>query len=336
MQLPSLRDNNRNITTPFGLLGTDENALSFALGYTLQQCPSLLQWFLGQIGIPGIRRTSLAEARIELQRHRKGELGDGVTDIEIRVPGSFHVIVEAKVGLSVPNLAQCQKYLPRLTESNEYNQRLVALVQSADMSIEQRYTRSDSELKDRLRCFHWSQFIPKCVDLIEDGRESVSALQAVRWFYTFLDQEYHMKAFTTEVWILPTSSAPLWPGGWSFLDTHLKCHVYYDHRHHSMRPLYIGFQGNGQVTAIHRVLSIEHETPPIKYVPQLSNVKAEWPRSPHTIWRLDKPVALPAPIPSGGNIVHRRKVSCDMDVLLSGKSVLEIENRMRERRGTGE
>lgn len=328
MQLPSLHANDRRITTPFGLLGTDENALSFALGYTFQQCPRLLQWFLGQIGLPGIRLSALAQAHITLQRHRSGESAEGITDIEVHLPGSFHVIVEAKVGLSVPTIDQCRKYLPRLTASSESTQKLVALVQSADMSFEQRYASSDPCLKQRLRSFHWSQFIPKCVGLIVGGRVSGSALQAVRWFYNFLDQEYQMKAFTTEVWILPASTDPLWEGGMSYLEIHQKHRIYFDQRSHSVRPLYIGLRSKGKLESLYRVLKIEHETPVSKYVPGL---KTKWKDNPLTIWHLDEPVLLPTPIPTGGGMWQRR-LGCDFDLLLRCKSVMEIETAMRERR----
>ena len=322
----------RAVSTPFGLLGNDENALSFALGYTFRECPVLLQRFLSAIGVPGIRLSSLGAAQIELQRHGAASGCKGITDIEIRLPGCFHVIIEAKVGLDLPSLEQCVQYVPRLSASDEPNKRLVALVQAPDGSFEQRYKKASAKLKEVLTAYNWSEFLLHCVHLMKTLGPNESQGRAVRWFYNFLDQEYRMKAFTTEVWIVPTNPDPLWPGGWNFLDTHLKCHVYYDPRHQSVRPLYIGFQGGGQLKAIHRVLRIEHEMPPIKYVPLLSHVKDEWPRSQMTIWHLDSPVALPSPLPSGGNNVHRRKVSCDMDVLLTGKSVLDIETRMRERR----
>jgi hypothetical protein len=322
----------RAVSTPFGLLGNDENALSFALGYTLRECPLLLRQFLSAIGVSGVRLNSLAAARIELQRHGAESGRKGITDIEIRLPGRFHVIIEAKVGLDLPSIEQCVQYAPRLEDSNEPVKRLVALVQVPNISFDGRYKKSSTALRDILVAYNWCEFLLSCVQLMKTCGQDESEGRAIRWFYNFLDQEYRMKAFTTEVWIVPTSSEPLWPGGWSFLDTHLKCHVYYDHRHQTVRPLYIGFQGNGQLTAIHRVLRIEHETPPIKYVPQLSHVKDEWPRSLLTIWHLDGPVALPTLMPSGGNNVHRRKVSCDLDVLLTGKSVLDIESRMRERR----
>src|SRR5262249_22290363 len=103
----------RLVTTPFGLLGTDENALSFALGYTFQQCTPLLQWFLRAIGISGVHQSALHKASIDLQQHRSGEPEQGITDIEVHLPGHFHVIIEAKVGLAVPSIEQCRKYLTR-------------------------------------------------------------------------------------------------------------------------------------------------------------------------------------------------------------------------------
>ncbi len=133
--LVPLHVSQRVVTSPFGLLGTDENALSFALGYTFQQCLPLLQWFLKEIGIQGVHNTTLRKARIDLQRHRSGDSGQGITDIEIHLPGYFHVVIEAKVGLAVPSIEQCCKYLPRFHDTNEPIQKLVALVQSADDSF---------------------------------------------------------------------------------------------------------------------------------------------------------------------------------------------------------
>lgn len=330
--MPELIAYGRTVSTPFGLVGNDENALSFALGYTFQACPLLLQRFLSDIGIPGIRLSALTSARIEMQRHGADSGCKGITDIEIRLPGRLHVIVEAKVGMDVPLIEQCLQYTPRFAEFNEPVQRLVALVESPDVSFDGRYTKAAPSLKGILTTFNWSQFLLSSVDLLKKCLPYDQEGRAIRWFYKFLDEEYRMKAFTTEVWIVPTSSEPLWPGGWSFLDTHLNYRIYYDHRYQSVRPLYIGYQAGGKLDAIHRVLRIEHEVEPIKYAPKLSSVAKEWPKSPHTIWHLDGPVALPSPIRSGGSNVHRRRVSCDMDVLLTAESVLDIENRMRERR----
>ena len=73
--LATLHVGDRRISTPFGLVGNDENALTFALGFTFQQCPSLLQKFLREIGINGVRRGSLRDVQIILQRRSRGDRG---------------------------------------------------------------------------------------------------------------------------------------------------------------------------------------------------------------------------------------------------------------------
>jgi hypothetical protein len=49
----------------------------------------------------------------------------------------------------------------------------------------------------------------------------------LRDFSRLLEEEYHMRAYTDEVWIVSASTAPLWPGGWNLADTHLKGRIYY-------------------------------------------------------------------------------------------------------------
>lgn len=68
----SLYVNHNPVTSPIGLLGTDENMLSFALGYTFQQCLPLLQLFLKHIGISGVQKNENEKDRhLSLQNRRK-------------------------------------------------------------------------------------------------------------------------------------------------------------------------------------------------------------------------------------------------------------------------
>jgi hypothetical protein len=249
----------RLVTTPFGLLGTDENALSFALGYTFQQCSPLLQWFLRAIGISGVHQSALQRASIHLQQHRSGEPKQGITDIEIHLPGHFHVIIEAKVELAVPTIKQCRKYIPRFQD--EPSQKLVALVQSPDRALLEGYAKQDRVLSKRLVAFQWADFIPECVRLMLGTSASAHEKEWVRSFYSFLDQEYPMKAFSTEVWILPINTEPLWPNGMSHWDIHKKYRVWWDYTRHTVRPLYLAFRVEGKLDSVYRVWSIEHGIP---------------------------------------------------------------------------
>lgn len=319
----------RLVTSPFGLLGTDENALSFALAYTFQQCPPLLHWFLGQIGISGVRGKTLEKARIELQSHR--EAGQGITDIEIRLDDYFHVIVEAKVGLAVPSLEQCQKYLTRFDDKKDPKQKLVALVESPDTSFIKRYKKVDPRLAKLLVLFPWSDLLPECLGLVFSDSVKPESKHWVRSFYRFLDQEYRMKAFTTEVWILPVETTqPLWKNGMTFWEIHQKYNVYWDSHHPTVRPLYLGFRVNGMLDGIYRVNKIEYERPIIEVIPELKELKEEWPKDPYTIWHYGPRVPLPTPLQTGAGMYSRR-VRSDLDLLLTCKTVKQVEEQMGKR-----
>ena len=318
------------VNTPFGLLGTDENALSFSLGYTFQQCLPLLQWFLYQVEIQGIHQKVFRNTQIHLQRHQSGDSKEGITDIEIHLPGHFHVIIEAKVGLAVPTLEQCQKYLRYFQKSNAPIQKLVALVQSPDDSFKSDYIQRDPGLATRLVCFNWAEFIPQCIRLMTDKSTTTEAKSWIRHFYRFLDEEYRMKAFSTEVWILPINTTPLWPNGMSFWQIHQKYNIYFDSVSPTVRPLYLGFRVDGQVNAIYRVTRIEQAVRVIDSVPELQNIEEEWPKKRQTIWHFGPPVPLANPVITGGGMYSRR-VRCDLDLLLKCKTVKEIEHEMGKR-----
>jgi hypothetical protein len=324
----ALHAHNRAVNSPFGLLGTDENALSFALGYTFQQCMPLLQWFLKQIGIEGVYQSSLQQARIDLQRCASGQ---GITDIEIHLPGRFHVIVEAKVGLAVPTIEQCRKYLPRFRSTNEPIQKLVAVLQSPDQTFVKNYGQHDKHLSKRLACFIWPRLLPECIRLMLGSSLSAEAREWIRCFYSFLDQEYGMKVFTTEVWILSINTDVLWPNGMSHWDIHKKYRFWWDYKEHSVRPLYIAFRVSGLLDSIYRVSRVEHAVPIIDLVPEMKNIRGPGPKKPATIWHFGPPVSLPKPLKTGGGMYNRR-VRCNLDLLLTCSSVQEIEVEMRKRR----
>ena len=327
----SLYAHDRLVRTPLGLLGTDENALSFGLGYTFQQCMPLLQWFLKYLGITGIHQSSLKNVRIDLQRHRTGDASQGITDIEIHLPGCFHVVIEAKVGMAVPSIEQCRKYLPCFETTKEPFQRLVALVQSPDQSFVKEYSKQDPKLCGKLVGFNWPQLFPECVRLMLSKSIPAHSKGWLDSFYSFLDQEFEMKAFSTEVWILAIDTKPLWPNGMSFWDIHRKYDLYFDRTHPTVRPLYFAFRVDGQVDGIYRVNRIEHSIPIIDLVPELVNLKVDWPTLPYTIWHFGARIPLANPLRTGAGMYNRR-VRCDLDLLLTCKTVQDIEVEMGKRR----
>lgn len=324
----SISCHDRPVTSPFGLVGNDENALTFALGYTLSNCPELLRRLLGEVGIKRVRSEVLASAEVYLQRYRS----EGITDIEIHVPGTLFVVIEAKVGLSIPSFGQCQKYLPRFKEHPEPQQKLVALVEGHHRAVWERYSAKDERFHGVLTGLSWSNVLAHAVRLQRACPPSSDEGRWIRFFQNFADREYQMKCYTDEVWIVPASTTPLWPGGMSFLDTHLKGKIYYRGANNLKKPLYIAFRSGGKVNTIQRVLSIELECPPIKALPQLASVPNPWPNKNHTIWHLSEPTPLQKPIPAGDSKMRARHCCVDLDILLSCTSIRDAELRMKARR----
>jgi hypothetical protein len=321
----------RLVATPFGLLGLDENALSFALGYTFAQCPPLLHAFLKDIGFRGLRHSALQDCHVLLQEHGGKHGLKGITDIELHLPGQFYVIVEAKVGLSAPSVDQCVKYLPRFQDKNEPTKRLVALLQISD-PFARSYYDADPLLKEVLVPYRWTSLIPHCIGLQKCFPQTTLSGYWLRAFRRFLEEEYSMKCFTEEVWIVSASQAALWPNGLSHYDTHVKHRIYYRQDHHATRPLYLALRTHGRIETLQRVLRVEHEVKPVDYIPDLKNVPHGWPSEPYTVWHLDEPVKLPNPIPTDDATMRARMVSCDLDILLSSASVKEAVQRMQKRR----
>lgn len=327
---PSLSAYNVPVTTPFGLLGRDENALTFALGYTMQQCPRLLQKFLAAVGLKRLRLASLANAEIRLQsRH-----DTGITDIEVKLQHKLHFIIEAKVGLNLPTLGQCKKYTKQLKSSTAPERRLVVLVDREASRTLERYRERDKDCSQFLIWLYWAELREIVSNLAKEYAPDSNEGRWARAFFDFVEREFHMRTYTDEVWIVPAQTKPLWTGGWSFYDTHVKGKIYYrtkKDRYTNRKPLYIALRAEGKVEFIQRVLTVEDEIKPVDRLPQLKKVKGSWPSESHTIWYLSEPVALPRAIPTGDPTMRARHVWCDIDILLSSSTIKEAAERMKER-----
>src|SRR6266496_942160 len=104
--VPDLRLHGRTIETVFELMGLSENAITFSLGWTLRQSPSLSTLLLKDV-LPGAPPPPVNG--IHLQEYAAQQ---GITDIEIEA-GDVRVIVEAKRGWTLPTIDQLRQYAAR-------------------------------------------------------------------------------------------------------------------------------------------------------------------------------------------------------------------------------
>lgn len=97
-----------DIATVFDLLGSSENDLTAALGWTLHKCTSFRNEFWKCLGL--IADQQDVDVRLEVT-------GDsGRTDLELWSADAV-VIIEAKKGWLLPNRDQLEMYAPRLSEA---------------------------------------------------------------------------------------------------------------------------------------------------------------------------------------------------------------------------
>lgn len=98
----------RPVGTVFDLLGDKENDITYSVGWALAESERLSGALLGDV-IP-----AASELTAEAVRLQEGVSGAGFTDIEILAgDGEVHVVIEAKRGYDLPQLAQLQKYATR-------------------------------------------------------------------------------------------------------------------------------------------------------------------------------------------------------------------------------
>lgn len=105
---------NQPIKTPFALLGRNERALTFALGYLLSQSTELLVKILKKAGTRGITTKYILnhDLDIEIESVDKDQDDKKRPDIQIKLDGQIRLLIEGKRGIR-PTFKQCEEYIQR-------------------------------------------------------------------------------------------------------------------------------------------------------------------------------------------------------------------------------
>lgn len=305
----------------FALAGDNENAATSAMGWALAHCPEFLDALLDDV-MPGATRASL---RIDLQRH-----GDdaGFTDIEIHGV-DLHILIEAKVGISVPSQTQLQKYVARM--ANARHQLLVS-VSDAPSAYAARALPSQV---NNVRVLHRSW------RAIQGHARNAATSTTGQTEKLWLRQlESHLEDYVTSrratdntVYIVSLSTAPIDPAGtYTWVDV-VKEGCYFHPAAKgwpSEPPNYIGFRYKGKLQSIHRVEDWE-------IADSLRAVHPDWPdeQEPHFVYSLG-PAMVPAKEVRSGPIWSQRNYAA-IDLLLSGAcaTISDAVAKTKERLASG-
>lgn len=315
---------NKPIESLFELLGEDENDITFSVGWALHRSKTFLQLFLKEaFGI----HVNGSQATICLQHHQHKK---GITDIEIKVNGQFHLIAEAKKGWTLPKRSQLKKYASRMKKDGWPNRRIVVLSECSQAYAEH-------HLKIRkingipVSSISWRRVVRIAKRSVKKGKSVEKRLldeliTYLRRVTTVQDLESNWAL----VVVLNSGTKKGW--GISWIDIVEKRKRYF----HRMGengwpkepPNYMAFRYKGKLRSIHHVEDYQVTTNLHEHIPEIPSKKG----GPDFIYKLG-PAIRPAKEVLNGNIYANARLKAMLDTLLTCKTIKEAvkvsQNRKR-------
>ena len=287
----------------------DENSASIALGWALDKVPHFRRALL-QALYPDVSETDTAT--ISLQQ--TGE-DCGFTDMEIRLPTSHHVIIEAKLGWELPSERQLRRYILRLRTSPRERCRLVT-VSAMSKVVAQR--RQPGAL-DGIELVHLSW--DELRDLAGQSLAGTRVVPERLWLTQLIE---HLAEFTTmdrvtsnEVLVVPLSVERIRPENpYASTDVVERDGSYFhpiDAHWTVTPPNYVAFRYRGRLQSVHHVSRVQ-------VVFDVSTVNPHWPTTDrdHFLYTLG-PAMVPREEVRTGRIYATAATWCAIDTLLSGE-----------------
>lgn len=256
----------------FRLLGCDEDALSYALGYLLSIDPSFCISFLKKIGVLKNKKYLYLEEKFQkysvyLQQCSSG----GRKDIVIETSDRYvRVVIEVKINDSVVGIKQLLKYTigesqkereNLVKEWESYKYRHIVTLTSPELSnfVRSEIERKLKEEKDeklsgiKLHCYQWYKVFELVNNRIKDIESDKIKTYIYEEFIRFFKEDYKMKYYDAEVFIKDLSK--------EFSPIYFEGHMYF--HNDSDAPLYFApyltnaHKGNAGLQYISKVLYVE-------------------------------------------------------------------------------
>lgn len=282
------------VSSVFTLLGTLENDLTAALGYTFARSPALRAAILQRVW-PTTTPPSTEGASLALEVSDD----DGRTDLEMRLPGAL-VIFEAKRGWMVPTQAQLARYAGRIAEHPDGGVLVTLSQASHDLAMAYGLPRQIAGVP--LVHLPWAEV----VDDITVVRRACRGTERV-WLdelHAYLKEVIQMRSpeDCKTYCVVLNNAKPGDGGALTFLQYVTAAHCYFHpygagNSWPSEPPNFLAFRWDGAVQRIHRVTHAEvipsllHRFPDVPANPITT--------SPHAVYDLGPRFPPFDPIPNG-------------------------------------
>jgi len=326
-----LTQGKRPVESPFDLLGSDEDAITGAIAWTLRQSPALLKALVGSLaGYTG----SVDGVQLYFQRSEREK---GRTDLEIVVPDEVHLILEAKKGWELPTSRQLELYTQRKSFADSRAKvRMIVTLSQADKRYAGLFLPS---MVSRFPVRHLSR-----QDFVGTLARATAATsghhekQSLRTLAEYLNKTMNKpNLLSNQVyvvslnWKLPT---PSWTGT-TFIDVVERYQRYFHPvgaRWPVTPPNYIAFRYSGALKAIHHI----DEAVMTKDLSDIApGILPPFPvADPHFLYSLGPAIHPHRRVPAGPKVLRSNRVWAALDLLLTSSSITEAMLESKKRRET--
>ena len=314
----------RRVDSIFQLLGERENDMSFSVGWAFARSSAFLRKFV--LGILGCE-VDAEDVVISLQ---DSEPGSGITDIELKAPGKFHVIVEAKRGWSLPSRQQLERYVkrPSFTKHDAPLKRVVALTECS-RDFAQAHLEAAKAAGVQVEPVSWKEVATLAEEARIEGSNAEKRL--LSQLTTYLGGIVKMQNLDSN-WVYVVAVASGTPKGWgiSWIDI-VRMRQRYFHPvggrgWPKQPPNYIAFRYHGRLQSIHHIDSYEVITNPHQRFREIPS--QEW--GPFFLYTLG-PAFGPGKEVRTGKIYPNGRVWCMLDTLFTSETISEARDISKSR-----
>jgi hypothetical protein len=300
------------IGSVFQTLGTDENDLSYSLGYALSYSPHLMKSVIHRAYGKSVRYDS---ALVRLQQFGKDK---GFTDFEINLDNKYFTVIEAKKGWILPDRKQLKRYLKRFGGYKRRKRRLIVLSECSDNYANRNLPRS--LYRTPISAISWQEIIHSINDVYHH------ATTHEKFILSEL-KEYLKEVITMENadsnWVYVVSLAhgkPSW-SEISWKDISGKKMRYFYPRGKGwpkVPPNYIAFRYDGILQTIHHVERYEVVSDMHDYLPEIKKGKVR----DHYLLYLGPGFEPRKELPMG-KLWSNGRIWCMLDTLFTASTIKE-------------
>ena len=318
----------RTLESVFELRGSNENAMTYALGWCVARVSGFAEAIAGELGVA----IPSENATVRLQEHMSGK---GITDIEVHDPGKLHWILEAKAGFDPPSHDQLSKYAEQLRAKSDDDGAallLIVLAQSDRRNLSLRLRVPHAIKGVEVKVLSWGQ-VKSCVqDAYPYSNNTGKSL--LREFYAYITKVLLMDAINSNnVFVVSVSVNTFSGSSITFIDVVKKFQKYFHpvgQGWPTSPPNYIAFRWYGQLQSVHHIDDFEIITNFAPHFPGTTDKET----GPHFLYHLG-PGIIPNRTVKTGNLFRAARIYAHIDLLLTSDTIAEAGVKTRARLDEG-